>query len=217
VIYDLLNIAYTGYDIYKEIIEYNIDAQTKPKYKFIHSDFYENRNDIISCDLCIIKDVLTHWKSEAIYKFMDFLISSRKFKFILLVNCYNQIKAEGLLSKLRLATHYAMLYSAPCTAGELQIYIDKNEIKVKHAWKLLSQLRDLGVVYEKTERKCNVTGRLVIEWDLTDNLPIKSTTTSNTKKQRVSDTLEGLRLLYKIKNTSTYDDWKKVAILIKSI
>ena len=133
------------------------------------------------------------------------------------IDCYNQIKAEGLLSKLRLATHYAMLYSAPCTAGELQIYIDKNGIKVKHAWKLLSQLRDLGVVYEKTERKCNVTGRVVIEWDLTDRLPIKPTTTSNTKKQRVSDTLEALRLLYKIKNTSTYDDWKEVAILIKSI
>ena len=133
------------------------------------------------------------------------------------INCYNQIKAQGLLSKLRLATHYAMLYASPCTAGELQSYIDKNGIKVKHAWKLLSQLRDFGVVYEKTERKCNVTGRVVIEWDLTDRLPIKPTTTSNTKKQRVSDTLEALRLLYKIKNISTYDDWKKVAILIKSI
>ena len=133
------------------------------------------------------------------------------------IDCFNQIKAEGLLSKLRLRTLNAMLYSAPCTAGELQSYIDKNGIKVKHAWKLLSQLRDLGVVYEKTERKCNVTGRVVIEWDLTDRLPIKPTTTSNTKKQRVSDTLEALRLLYKIKNISTYDDWKKVAILIKSI
>ena len=133
------------------------------------------------------------------------------------INCYNQIKAQGLLSKLRLATHYAMLYSAPCTAGELQSYIDKNGIKVKHAWKLLSQLRDLGVVYEKDERKCNVTGRVVIEWDLTDNLPIKPTTTSNTKKQRVEDTLSALRELYKTKDTSTDNDWKKVADLIKMI
>ena len=89
------------------------------------------------------------------------------------IDCYNQIKAQGLLSKLRLATHYAMVYSAPCTAGELQSYIDKNGLKVKHAWKLLSQLRNLGVVYEKSERKCNITGRVVIEWDLTDKLPIK--------------------------------------------
>jgi hypothetical protein len=133
------------------------------------------------------------------------------------INCYNQIKAQGLLSKLRLATHYAMLYSAPCTAGELQSYIDKNGIKVKHAWKLLSQLRDLGVVYEKDERKCNVTGRVVIEWDLTDNLPIKPTTTSNTKKQRVKDTLDALRELYKTKNTSNIEDWQMVANLIKKI
>jgi len=133
------------------------------------------------------------------------------------INCYNQIKAQGLLSKLRLATHYAMLYSAPCTAGELQSYIDKNGIKVKHAWKLLSQLRDLGVVYEKDERKCNVTGRVVIEWDLTDNLPIKPTTTSNTKKQRVKDTLDALRELYKTKSTSSIEDWQMVANLIKKI
>ncbi len=133
------------------------------------------------------------------------------------INCYNQIKSEGLLSKLRLATHYAMLYSAPCTAGELQSYIDKNGIKVKHAWKLLSQLRDLGVVYEKRERKCNVTGRVVIEWDLTDNLPIKPTKIINAKQQRVEDTVNALRELYKIKNTSSIEDWQMVANLIRKI
>jgi hypothetical protein len=133
------------------------------------------------------------------------------------IDCYNQIKAQGLLSKLRLATHYAMLHSAPCTAGELQSYIDKNGIKVKHAWKLLSQLRDLGVVYEKNERKCNVTGRVVIEWELTDKLPIKSLTPPNTKKQRVEDCLISLRELYKKRSTSTVEDWQNVVNLIKKI
>ena len=132
------------------------------------------------------------------------------------INCYNQIKAEGLLSKLRLRTLNAMLYSAPCTAGELQNYIDQNQIQVKHAWKLLSQLRDLGVIYEKSERKCKVTDRLVIEWDLTDKLPIKSTTTSNTKKQRVEDTINTLRLLCK-KLSATKREFESVANLIKKI
>jgi hypothetical protein len=130
------------------------------------------------------------------------------------INCYNQIKAQGLLSKLRLATHYAMLYASPCTAGELQSYIDKNQIKVKHAWKLLSQLRDLGVVYEKDERKCNVTGRVVIEWDLTDKLPIKPAKLINAKQQRVEDTINSLKELYKKGSTSTNEDWQKVANLI---
>ena len=132
------------------------------------------------------------------------------------IDCFNQIKAEGLLSKLRLRTLNAMLYSAPCTAGELQNYIDQNQIQVKHAWKLLSQLRDLGVIYEKSERKCKVTDRLVIEWDLTDKLPIKSTTTSNTKKQRVEDTINTLRLLCK-KLSATKREFESVANLIKKI
>lgn len=133
------------------------------------------------------------------------------------IDCYNQIKAQGLLSKLRLATHYAMLQCSPCTAGELQAYIDKNGINVKHAWKLLSQLRDLGVVYEMNERKCNITGRVVIEWELTDKLPIKADLPTNTKKQRVADTMYALRLLYKNKLTASVDDWQNIANLIKKI
>jgi hypothetical protein len=131
------------------------------------------------------------------------------------INCYNQIKSEGLLSKLRLMTYNAMLYSAPCTAGELQEFIEKNNIAVKHAWKLLSQLRDLGVVYEKRERLCSITGRNVIEWDLTDELP--TNTKMPTKKDRVNNSLEGLRKLYKNKITATDNDWKNVADLIKTI
>lgn len=133
------------------------------------------------------------------------------------INCYNQIKAEGLLSKLRMRTLNAMLYSAPCTAQELQDYIDKNKIQVKHAWKSLSQLRDLGVVYEKTERNCKITGRVVIEWDMTDKLPINKKLITHTKKDRVHTTLIALRDLYKNKNTSVVEDWQKVANLIKSI
>jgi hypothetical protein len=132
------------------------------------------------------------------------------------IDCYNQIKEEGLLSKLRLSTHYAMLHSSPCTASELQNYIDKNGIKVKHALKLLSQLRDLGVVYEKGERNCNVTGRVVIEWDLTDKLPIDKKISAQSKKDRVNNALNALRELYKNKN-ATDSDWKEVAHLIKLI
>lgn len=133
------------------------------------------------------------------------------------IDCYNQIKAEGLLSKLRLRTLYAMLYSAPCTAGELQDYIDRNKIQVKHSWKLLSQLRDLGVVYEKSERQCHITGRIVIEWDLTDELPTNSKVITYSKKDRVNATLNALRDLYRNKQTATDIDWKNVADLIKQI
>ena len=133
------------------------------------------------------------------------------------IDCYTQIRTEGLLSKLRLRTLYAMVHSAPCTAGELQDYIDKNKIPVKHSWKLLSQLRDLGVLYEKRERKCNITGRVVIEWDLTDKLPINAKVVTNTKKDRVNNTLIALRELYKNRNVAGVEEWQRVAGLIKLI
>jgi hypothetical protein len=108
------------------------------------------------------------------------------------IDCYNQIKSEGLLSDLKLLTYHAMLHTAPCTAGELQKYIEKNEIKVKHSWKLLSQLRDLGVIYERSVRICFVTGRNVIEWDLTDKLPLKEKAPVVTKKQKIEEVLNDI-------------------------
>jgi hypothetical protein len=108
------------------------------------------------------------------------------------IDCYNQIKSEGLLSDLKLLTYHAMLHTAPCTAGELQSYIEKNQIKVKHSWKLLSQLRDLGVIYEKSVRICFVTNRNVIEWDLTDKLPLKEKAPVVTKKQKIEEVLNDI-------------------------
>ena len=108
------------------------------------------------------------------------------------IDCYNQIKSEGLLSDLKLLTYHAMLHTAPCTAGELQKYIEKNEIKVKHSWKLLSQLRDLGVIYERSVRICFVTGRNVIEWDLTDKLPLKEKAPVVTKKKKIEAVLNDI-------------------------
>lgn len=133
------------------------------------------------------------------------------------IDCYNQIKTEGLLSKLRLKTLNALLYSAPCTAGELQNYIEKNKIQVKHSWKLLSQLRNLGVIYEKDIRKCKITSRNVIEWDLTDKLPENIKLSKDSKKIRVKNTLDALRELYKNKLYATDNQWSNVANLIKSI
>ena len=50
-------------------------------------DFLNNSHDIKPADLCILKDVLQHWPLESIYKFIDYLISSNKFKYLLVTNC----------------------------------------------------------------------------------------------------------------------------------
>ena len=132
------------------------------------------------------------------------------------IDCYNKIKQEGLLSKRRLEVYEALLSTAPCTSSEA-IRNAKTTFGVFGVSSRFTELRDLGVIYEKGEKKCSITGRNVIEWDLTDRLPVNIKKTIKTKKQKINDALNLLRVLYKNKDTSTNEDWTKVADLIKSI
>jgi hypothetical protein len=90
-IYNDIDISYTGYDTYKKVIDYNSSRYLMPKYSFIHLDFYNNKESIANGDLCILKDVLQHWKMCEIYNFLDYLIESKKFKYILIINCCGQL------------------------------------------------------------------------------------------------------------------------------
>lgn len=89
-IYDDLDIIYTGYDTYKKIVDYNLKQHSLPKYSFIHLDFYNKRESIINGELCILKDVIQHWKMDEIYNFLDYLVENKLFKYILICNCCNQ-------------------------------------------------------------------------------------------------------------------------------
>ena len=130
------------------------------------------------------------------------------------IDCYNQIKQEGLLSKMKFKVYSALLtIGKPSTTRE--VYETMNVVKQEAT--RFTELRNLGVIYEVQNRKCAITGRTSIEWWLTDRLPVKIKNHNKTKKQRVDDALNSLRLLYKNKNTSTNEDWKMVANLIKSI
>ena len=132
------------------------------------------------------------------------------------IDCYNQIKANGLLSKRRFEVYEALLSSAPCTSSEA-IRNAKTTFGVFGVSSRFTELRDLGVIYEVRTRECTVTGRNVIEWDLTDRLPINVKKSNKTKKNKIDDALNSLRELYKNKDTSSDEDWKTVADLIKSI
>ena len=132
------------------------------------------------------------------------------------IDCFNQIKQEGLLSKRRLEVYEALLSSAPCTSSEA-IRNAKTTFGVFGVSSRFTELRDLGVIYEKGEKECSITGRNVIEWHLTDRLPVNIKKSNKTKKQKIADALNSLRELYKNKDISTNEDWKTVANLIKSI
>tara|TARA_R100001463_G_scaffold14501_3_gene38089 strand:- start:7816 stop:8238 length:423 start_codon:yes stop_codon:yes gene_type:complete len=133
------------------------------------------------------------------------------------IDCYKQIKEEGLLSKMRLKVYEAILNNAPCTSGEAFATMTTKENQISQSRARFTELRELGVIYEVQNRKCTITGMNVIEWDLTDKLPINIKKYNKTKKQKVNETLHLLRKLYKNKNNSTLDDWVIIANLIKSI
>lgn len=130
------------------------------------------------------------------------------------IDCYNQIKEEGLLSKMRLKVYEAILRKAPCTSGEAFAVMTTKENQISQSRARFTELRELGVIYEVQNRKCSITGMNVIEWDLTDNLP-KEAKLRKTKKDRVNDALESLRELYQ--NKDCKEKWIKAADLIKLI
>ena len=91
-IYDNLDVTYFGYDTYEKVVTYNSKNYLPPKYTFTHMDFFTKKEEIINGDLCILKDVLQHWNMEEIYTFLDYIIRTKKFKYILICNCCNQVQ-----------------------------------------------------------------------------------------------------------------------------
>jgi hypothetical protein len=86
-LYDDLTINYTGYDAYEKVVVFNTKTHGSSKYTFTHLDFLNNPSNIKSADLCIIKDVLQHWPLESINAFLDYIVGSGKFKYVIVVNC----------------------------------------------------------------------------------------------------------------------------------
>lgn len=86
------------------------------------------------------------------------------------IDCYNQIRASGKLSRRRLEVLEAISKTCPCTASEALVAISTSSLGIGSRF---TELRDMGVIYEVRTRKCSVTNRNVIEWDMTGNMPVK--------------------------------------------
>jgi hypothetical protein len=86
-IYDNLEISYTGYDVYKNLINHlNKKYKNNKKYNFIQNDAILDVKNISKADLCILKDILQHWPTLRIVKFLDYVIKNKIFKYILICN-----------------------------------------------------------------------------------------------------------------------------------
>ena len=89
-IYHDLDVSYHGYDAYAKVVEHNSSIFEPSKFTFTHLDLFTQKEQIESGELCIIKDVLQHWPTQDIYIFLDYLIASRKFKYIMICSCCQQ-------------------------------------------------------------------------------------------------------------------------------
>jgi len=91
-LYEDMDVTYTGYDTYQKVVEYNAKQFPSPKYSFHHLDFYTYKEKLEHADLCILKDVLQHWSLEYIYTFLDYIVQHKMFKYVLICNCGYQKK-----------------------------------------------------------------------------------------------------------------------------
>lgn len=115
------------------------------------------------------------------------------------------IEENGLLSKLKLETYEALFDYGPCSAGELFLKAGWQHTKNNHnISSRLGELRDLGVVYEVTERPCNITGHEVIIWDVTEKLPNGKKLRSNGRRKQLEAENRIMReALKKIRESTT--------------
>lgn len=92
------------------------------------------------------------------------------------IDAYEQIKSEGLLSKLQLQIYDTLYRNGPLTAQETWHMLRDEQAMVGEAringiTPRFSELAARGVVKEVGTRKCRISGRVCIVWDVTSSLP----------------------------------------------
>ena len=123
------------------------------------------------------------------------------------IEVYQQIRDEGLLSKVRFSVYSCVFKFGPITQGEVKkkLNMDSNTATPRFA-----ELKTQGVITEVGKRPCKITGRTVYEWDVTNKLP-KPLPKKKTKDQIIEE------LRSTIKKAQNYCMTKKGFNLLKEI
>lgn len=92
------------------------------------------------------------------------------------IEAYKTIEAQGLLSRRRFQVYRCLFKHGPLTRNQLSEILAVRygtRINPNLVSSRLIELRDRGVVEEQGERICTLTGMTVIQWDVTDRLPVE--------------------------------------------
>merc|ERR1712118_172494 len=84
--HDLESVEYFGYDCVASVI--NANRKEHPTYSFEELEFSEQVESIRDAEMYILKDVLQHWSSARISRFLSELLQMKKnLRYIVLCNC----------------------------------------------------------------------------------------------------------------------------------
>lgn len=91
---------------------------------------------------------------------------------------YHQIQEEGLLSDRRNQVFKCLWEHGPMTQNETYIKLNVPNLQQSSIMPRFAELKDLGVITDIGKRICTITGRMVLEWEVTGDLPVKKSKAS---------------------------------------
>ena len=110
------------------------------------------------------------------------------------IAAYQQICTNGLLTTRRLQVYEHLYNNGPCTGKEITLALTTSSSTSGSSFHgRLSELRELGVVDEVGEKKCQHTGQTVTLWDVNGNLPTGNISKGPTKLQQARADIKGLK------------------------
>lgn len=113
------------------------------------------------------------------------------------IDVYHQIVEKGLLSKRRWQVYSCLFEHGPMTQNETYVKLGVPNLQQSSVMPRFAELKNMGVIREIGTRKCTITGHEVLEWDVTDQLPIdfKRKSKKELKEELLNDIVNlGLKL-----------------------
>lgn len=134
------------------------------------------------------------------------------------LQAYTDIIESGRIGDIQKMVYEGVYKFGPCTSSELYQHMSVGQ-NVQHSniRARLGELRDMGAVCELNKRKCAVTDKTVLTWDVTMEMPDPSKRKLS-KKDKISKLLDELRDFY----ADSQDPWikhriKLIADMVKGI
>lgn len=107
---------------------------------------------------------------------------------------YNQIRERDLLSPKRMEIYDWLFKNGPASANEIfKGIMGKTSITQANIHARLNEMREMGVVQEKGTKHCDVTRRVVINYDVTANLPVYPEKKDKPYKVEMTTLIQDLR------------------------